>query len=209
MSLINGDLALVAQQDDCKVFQNVPVSGCLDIIKNNPKHWYRVLRNTLRMPYFSLVPAANIRSGEAARQSEETSFVCHVCTHVSYSYQSHCLHLFKSHKIKNQLSRFVNKTSCPVCLKEFHNRERALNHFKYRAKTTCTPYLIKRGPVLTEKQARKLDEQEKENNNKLHAAGKRRHHASIPCWKFSGPRIPMNIFCQLYHAPVDTDTEDE
>ena len=137
------------------------------------------------------------------------SFVCHVCTHVSYSYQSHCLHLFKAHKIKNQLSRFVNKTSCPVCLKEFHNRERALNHFKYRAKTTCTPYLIKRGPVLTEKQARKLDEQEKENNNKLHAAGKRRHHASIPCWKFSGPRIPINIFCQLYQAPVDTDTEDE
>ena len=53
--------------------------------------------------------------------------------------------------------RYISGTYCTVCLLEFHERERRLNHVRYRSKT-CRDNLLMRGPGLTGDEAEALDE---------------------------------------------------
>ena len=55
---------------------------------------------------------------------------CHICNRPFASMQQLNLHMFKAHQVRNPMRIYVATTYCIVCLKEFHTRERALNHVK-------------------------------------------------------------------------------
>ena len=48
------DFAYISHHPACFVLGGVPVRGIVDIISQDPKYWYRVLRNTFKLPYFSI-----------------------------------------------------------------------------------------------------------------------------------------------------------
>ena len=51
--------------------------------------------------------------------------------------------------------------------------------------------LLIRGPVLSQAQADKLDAAECQHNAKLYTAGRRPHHAEVPCIQASAPLLPI------------------
>jgi hypothetical protein len=98
--------------------------------------------------------------------------------------------MFKAHGSRNPLCVYVSSTHCCVCLKEFHTRERALNHVRYRS-ATCRANLLLRGPVITVDEANALDESMRVHNRALSKEGKRRHTASKPAVQLCGPLLPI------------------
>ena len=85
---------------------------------------------------------------------------------------------------------YVATTHCTVCLKEFHTRERALNHVRYRS-AVCRANLLLRGPLILETELSCVEELEKLQNSALARAGKRRHHVCKPAVQLSGPLLPI------------------
>ena len=115
---------------------------------------------------------------------------CQICGLGFGSLQQLNLHMFKAHDVRNPLRVYVSTTHCCVCLKEFHTRERALNHVRYRS-ATCQSNLLLRGPIITADEATMLEESERAQNRGLSNAGRRRHHASMPAVQLHGPLLPI------------------
>ena len=147
-------------------------------------------------------PFANITTQWAtspALQAFAQPVVCAVCGHESKANQTHALHMFKAHGIKNCMRRYVPTTHCLVCLREFHTRENCLNHVRYRSKI-CKSNLLMRGPCLTDADANALDDACKSENIRLQAAGRRRHHVTTPSFYLSGPLLPVLVCGEQYSA---------
>ena len=111
---------------------------------------------------------------------------CDQCTQKFSSEQSRSLHMFKVHGIKNQMRLYVDSTFCPVCLRQFWNRERVVNHIRYRSHA-CKANLLLRGPCLSVSESDALDLEEIGANLSLQKKGKRRHHAELPVIRLQGP----------------------
>ena len=57
--------------------------------------------------------------------------------------------------------------------------------------TVCHNNLLIRGPILSEEEARALDDACKARNRQLHATGRRRHHVNAPSFYLPGPLLPI------------------
>ena len=112
------------------------------------------------------------------------------------SAQQLALHMFKAHGVKSILRRYVCTTHCTVCMKEFHTRERHLNHLRYRSQI-CKLSLLLHPPLICEEEAVEADSVQCDVNCTLQKQGKRRHHAASPCVQLCGP---------LQYIPVDPST---
>ena len=99
--------------------------------------------------------------------------------------------MFKVHNYKDPIRLHVNGTVCLVCLKEFHTRERIIQHLKFRPGRTnvCRYNTLDMDPFLSIEQADLVDAELKDTNRKLQANAKRRHFAEIPCFRMPGPLI--------------------
>jgi len=76
------------------------------------------------------------------------------------------------------------------CLREFHTRERVLNHVRYRS-AVCRANLLLRGPLLSRAQADAVEQQERDRCRALSRAGMRRHHVGSPAVQLCGPLLPI------------------
>ena len=138
-----------------------------------------------------------------AKVQSALSFQCHMCSRCFPSNQTRALHLFKVHGVKSDVRLRIDTTHCPVCMLQFHTRERVLNHVKFRSKV-CRTYICDGPPILTVEMADALDMQEQESNRKRAACGVRRHKLtkeSGPCFRMPGPLISINV-----SAPSDHHT---
>ena len=96
--------------------------------------------------------------------------------------------MFKHHGIKDIIRTYVSGTRCPICLKEFWQREVLLNHVK-RGRTPCKRQVLLRGPVLSLSQADELDLELRSFYQKQHRRGLRRHAVETPCIRVHGPKM--------------------
>ena len=113
------------------------------------------------------------------------------CTRCEYgcdSDQQLALHLFKHHGIKNDIRTYVSGTRCPICLKEFWQREVLLVHIR-RGRTPCKRQVLLRGPVMNADQADELDIELRTFFQKQHRRGLRRHAVEAPCIRVHGPKM--------------------
>ena len=142
------------------------------------------------------------RGQGSQNRSSTHEHVCFRCSKPFATYQQLALHMFKSHGIKNPIGRFIDDTICPLCMKQFHNRERALNHVRYRS-LRCRLILFQRGPIMSQAECDRLDAACCEQNKKLYASGRRRHHASVTYFRVEGPLPSEEIFIRNnYHNRV-------
>ena len=116
---------------------------------------------------------------------------CLVCHLQFASLQQLSLHMFMSHGMKSHIRLYIKTTYCSVCLKEFHSRERVLDHIRYRS-AVCRANLMLRGPVLTEVEAATIDEESREEHRTLAHACRRRHHVHCPAIQLPGPLLPVD-----------------
>ena len=115
--------------------------------------------------------------------------MCHMFGHAESTTQKLKLHMFRKHCIKDIIRLYVDSTHCPVCLKQFSERECLLNHVK-RGRTPCKQQLLLRGPRLTHEEADAIDLDLRQHFCILQRQGLRRHAKTMPCMQLRGPRLP-------------------
>ncbi len=135
-------------------------------------------------------PWANISTHNAAIRVVGLNHThrCERCSYGCDSNQQMALHLFKHHGIKDIIRTYVSGTRCPVCLKEFWQREVLLNHVR-RGRTPCKRQVMLRGPVLSLSQADELDLELRSFYQRQHRRGLRRHAVEAPCIREHGPKM--------------------
>ena len=84
---------------------------------------------------------------------------------------------------------WMNNT-CHICLLHFHNRERLLNHVRYRSKV-CKFNMQLIGPMRNEDEAVVIDSAEAKLQVAAYASGQRRHLAVEPVYRVPGPTIAV------------------
>jgi len=157
------------------------------LVADSPKAFARNVKSYCKRPFANM--AAEVPEKRSLLHLG-SQLACHYCGHSCHSLQQLNLHMFKAHQVRNLMRLYVRGTHCEVCLKEFHSRERALNHVRYRS-AACRANLLFRGPVLSDDEASTLEGHERERNVALARAGKRRHHASTPAVQLQGPLLPI------------------
>ena len=161
---------------------------------------------TRRMKEYCQKPFANLAGEVPDRKcvvNINSSLSCHICNRLFPTRQQLNLHLFKTHSVKNPLHVYVSGTHCTVCLKEFHSRERVLNHIRYRS-AVCRANLLLRGPVISQAEVDVIEQLERDRCRTLSCAGRRRHHVSRPALQLQGPLlpiVPLNV-AQGSHHPL-------
>jgi hypothetical protein len=123
----------------------------------------------------------------------DESYQCNQCSCAFSTFQKLQLHLWKVHKVRNPIGKYINTTHCAICMKEFWTRDRLLNHLKYRSKVCMSNIFLLLSPVLSDDLEMKYNEEARVNAAKLASQGKRRHHACLPCVQLVGP-LPM-VMC--------------
>ena len=136
-------------------------------------------------------------------QGNLRTFSCVHCEYTCYTYQQLTVHMSASHNDKHVLRKHIQQyeTRCMVCLKEFHTRERLLDHYRYRSER-CRIVLMQRGPVLTSDQVELIEAGEREGHRQLFKQGKRRHFAKIPFFKSYGPTTPTQLILDRISFPL-------
>ena len=94
--------------------------------------------------------------------------------------------MFKKHGLKSVERCYVQTTYCPVCMIEFKNRERVLNHIRYRSEV-CRENLLMGPPCITHEQADVLDLAEKDMIKSYLNKGHSRSYAEKSCVQMYGP----------------------
>ena len=176
--------------EDCGVFSSqsnykADFGKWVEVFSRDPSKFYRIIVKFCSSPFanISLQWAGTGHAGVFSPQR------CHICAHEENTTQKLKLHMFKKHGIKDKIRLFVNTTHCEICLKEFHQRENILNHFKKVG--VCRVQLLLRPPVLTEEQATQVDASLRAQNRELSRKGKRRYTKELPCFRYPGPFLPM------------------
>ena len=138
-------------------------------------------------------PLCNVVFDNPAQIPSTRPYLCDTCPSTFASHQSLCVHQCKAHGIKNICRRYVgSEIHCVVCMKLFWNRERVVNHVRYRSKI-CRDWHFQFPPYYTQGQADEFDDAEAKPNRDLHHVGSRRHKASRPCIQLAGPLVPIVV----------------
>ena len=124
---------------------------------------------------------------------------CGICDHLAKSHQAHTVHMFSKHSVKSDMRRYFPHTYCPVCLRDFGQRELCLNHVRYRS-MVCRNNLLIRGPCLSKEEADALDNECKPRNRHLHVTGCRRHHVETPSFCLPGALLPILLAPDKFSA---------
>ena len=107
----------------------------------NQKTFFKGVRLFCRSPFANLVMDAH--STPTAKASPDIR--CDLCNATFDSSQQLGIHRFNVHSVKPEWGRFADSTHCIVCLREFHTKERVLNHIRYRS-VVCRTNHIARAP---------------------------------------------------------------
>ena len=85
---------------------------------------------------------------------------------------------------------YLSTTFCPVCLLEFHTRDRVIAHF--RMSSVCRMNLLLNHPRLSVEEFEALQTRAAEKVRALRASGRARCYAAMPCYRLQGP-LPLAV----------------
>ena len=172
----------------------------VDFSESDPRPKYNKVRSFCKTPFANLIAQWAITP---ALQAFASPLQCSLCDKSFRSKQSLSVHKFKCHNVKSYVRKYVARTFCTVCLREFWSRERCVNHLRYRSKV-CLSNMLFRGPLLTDAEADVMDDECKAANVRLQHGGKRRHHVDHPSIRLEGPLEPILLVdCQeSSHHPL-------
>ena len=181
------DLRWLAVSDHFSACGSFTIENWMGYFQTHPKSAKAIQR-------FCASPWANISTHRANINVVGLNHThsCGLCPYKCDSNQQLELHQFKHHGVKNPIRLFVDGTRCPICLKEFWQREVYLNHVK-RGRTPCRRQLVMRGPVLTVAQADEIDLALKPFYCKQSRRGLRRHAVEKPCIRVAGPKQLLKL----------------
>ena len=111
--------------------------------------------------------------------------VCEECERAFATKQALAVHRFKVHEGHAPARWHVSTTHCPVCLLEFHTRDRVVAHFDKSAVCKCN--LLLGHPRLSEEEFAELQTHAAEQVRTLRAGGRSRCFAVLPCVRLQGP----------------------
>ena len=161
--------------------------------------WWGYIRDNLKtfrkeVRAFSKTRLANVMLEQEgpALQTLTATHACDFCPKVCMTFQALSLHRFKAHGLKSAWRKYLDDVYCPVCLRMFWTRERALNHIRYRSRI-CKHNMLLRGPVISDSEADVLDAADAESHAANHKSGKRRHHVVSPVVQMPGPLWPIIV----------------
>ncbi len=181
------DLAWLAVSEKFSACADFSLEQWIGFFRSHPESAKSIRR-------FCASPWANISTHNSATRIvglNHTHF-CERCSYGCDSDQQLALHMFKHHGVKDNIRLYVSGTRCPICLKEFWQREVLLNHVR-RGRTPCKRQVLLRGPVLTVAQADEVELGLRSFYQKQHRRGLRRHAVEDPCIRVHGPK--MRFIC--------------
>ena len=117
-----------------------------------------------------------------------SDFTCEYCPRRFHNLAAVRSHQYKVHNMKNKLRFYIEDGNCPVCLKMFHSRVRALHHIKERSKR-CGEFLMCNFQPLEEDLVNMLDKRDAEEQMQLRKQGHHRRKSMKPVLQMSGPRL--------------------
>jgi hypothetical protein len=184
------DLRWLALSDKFGDIASGGFKGWLSYAKACPKFFKREVKR------FARLRIANIEHGSSGKPAVDNavpSHACDLCEKSFASFQQLSLHRFKLHGAKNCWRLYVGEdTHCRVCLKLFWNRERLINHIRYRS-SICKYNVQFRGFRCSEEEAVLIDQRLSAEYVRLYGSGKRRHTVQEPVIRLQGPMLPVMI----------------
>ena len=139
-------------------------------------------------------PEANVCSAWAtsvAHRSLGEQWVCDECSSQCKSKQALAAHKFKKHGVTRLTRHYVGGTHCVACLRQFHERNRLIQHLE-RASPRCRQEVLARLPKLCPEIVQRLDQEAAAHVRRLAAEGRSRVHAALPCVRLNGPLLPVD-----------------
>jgi len=121
----------------------------------------------------------------AAERELVESAACDECEKAFATKQALAVHGFNVHGSHAAARWHVSTTHCPVCLLEFHTRDRVIAHFYKSA--VCNFNLVLSHPRLSEEEFAEVQSRAAEQVRALRAAGRPRCFAALPCVRLQGP----------------------
>ena len=115
---------------------------------------------------------------------------CGECNLAFRSRQALALHAYNLHGRRSEVRRSLSTTFCPICMLEFHTRERAVRHVD--STPVCRANLFFMHSALDDECFQALESASAGVVRELRAAGRSRPFASLPCVRLAGP-LPLVI----------------
>jgi len=191
------DLQWIAHFEQFTEIANKPIVFVYEHIRSNPKKFASSVRSLFSSPFLNMPLEKEEEGSTGPSLSVVPSFKCNICNIAMPSYQQLQLHIKSRHKVRNPINTYINTTYCPICLKEYHNRESVLNHIRYRSHE-CRKALLWSGPIISAEEAEELASLEAAANRKLYACARKRYYKTNPCIQLSGP-LPLIYYYRFGH----------
>jgi hypothetical protein len=181
------DLRWLCWHESFSSFGVLPFRQWVDRVTEDPKAFKSAMVKVCRHPL------SNVSTQWATCKSLASlgqTYICLDCGSVMKSRQALAVHTYKAHGVKGTERKYVDTTFCTICLVQFWDRERVVNHIRYRS-PICRLNLLLRGPLMDAAAADALDSKEHDKHKSLAHSGKRRHHARKACIQLIGPLQPI------------------
>ena len=121
----------------------------VSFVREAPVRWQSVLRACSK-----LRPV--VAPAEAATRTK--AIEPHICPECQREFDEPSKlgsHRYRIHGVKNPIRLYCRTTACLVCARDFHERERIINHLQ--ARKSCQQYYLDNVTPMTSQEAEKLD----------------------------------------------------
>jgi len=187
------DLKWLALFEEFKHIKGMELSGIVEIIQANVQGFGNSVRKVLPAPFMNI--PHDVEDGKNVHCAPtNVPISCPCCNVILPSLQQFGVHMKAKHNVRNPMALYLGRkiTHCNICLKEFHTRECALNHLRYRSQA-CRMATILQDPVMTSEEVDQVAKEEAPKNKLLYANAKKRYHKDSPCVQLPGP-LPLVYF---------------
>ena len=160
--------------------------------------WWAAFRRELQAYRRAFLAAARsqparqtqIWATSAAERELVEQHPCGQCGKVFATRQALAVHGFQAHGGSTAARWHARTTFCPVCLLEFHTRDRVITHFSQSS--VCRMNLLLNHPRLGAEEFEALQTHAAEQVRALRASGRARCYAAVPCLRLQGP-LPLAV----------------
>ena len=119
----------------------------------------------------------------------------HTCDHCNAefpTYQQFAVHTARAHKTRREARRYVTGVTCPICLRNFDNRPRLIDHLTEKSETCMINILIQYPPLPTQEVVQ-LDAEDLEMEKTNRRRCVRHTHGEQPVLQALGPVRPIFV----------------
>ena len=183
--LIVKDLAFLKSYDS--KFSELPdpavsIGPWLDFAVAYPQAWRTLVT---RATSYNEQEARSIHS---ANSPFINPYQCGQCDVVLGSWHALRCHAWRAHGIKKPIRQYVVGSLCAVCMREFHTRDRLLQHLAYDTRN-CRDFIFDNWSPLSEDELHTAETESTKANIRARATGQSTHTAFLPSFRVPGPII--------------------